>query len=513
MLTDFTQLGGCSALNYMAYQHAPIGALQKWADAVDDPSFTYDSVSKYYRKSLNFTPPDQAVRIANATPNYDVSTLSTGGLLDVTYANYAQALGTWVAKGMEAVGIRPNRGGFTGGNLMGSSYLLSTINHTTGFRESSETAFLQPALGRSNLVLFDHTLAEQIVFRGNVATGVRVSSGNGTFVIEARKEVILSAGVFQSPQLLLVSGVGPRALLRRHNITVVADRPGVGQNLQDHVFFGIAYRVNVVTSSHLAYGNNLQIAIDEFNNHQRGFLSSPGGDFGGYEKIPQDLRTSFSRSTLRGTSAISPPALFKIFFVNQKHDFKANTKGNKSDLASLPNDWPEMQYLTLPAFVGDFQTASVGSPPDGYQYGTLLATINAPFSRGTVSIMSASTRDPPLINPGWLTSQTDVELAVAGFKRLRQIFETPVLRANLTIGPEYFPGANVSTNAQIHENIKRTFNTMYHASATCKMGRPTDKMAVVDTKARVYGVKNREYRALQHDHGPSRRVYVFSYPV
>ena len=138
--------------------------------------------------------------------------------------------------------------------------------------------------------------------------------------------------------------------------------------MQDHVFYGIAYRVNVQTSSHIAYGDALQRAIDEFNNHQRGFLSSPGGDFCGYEKLPEDYRGNFSVSTIQALSAFA-------------------------------EDWLEVQYLSLPAFIGDSQTASVGSPPDCYQYITLLATLIAPTSRGNISI-SASTRDQTtLINP------------------------------------------------------------------------------------------------------------------
>ena len=99
--------------------------------------------------------------------------------------------------------------------------------------------------------------------------------------------------------------------------------------------------------------------------------------------------------------------------------------------------------------------------------------------------------DQPLINPNWLTSETDIEVAVGGFKRARQILEASVMR-NVTIGPEYYPGPNVTTDAQILSFIKSTFNTLYHASSTCRMGRPDDTLAVLDSRARVYGTKNRE---------------------
>ena len=99
--------------------------------------------------------------------------------------------------------------------------------------------------------------------------------------------------------------------------------------------------------------------------------------------------------------------------------------------------------------------------------------------------------DQPLINPNWLTSETDIEVAIGGFKRLRQILGAPVMQGVL-IGPEYFPGSNVTTDDQILQYIKTDFNTLYHASSTCKMGKPDDQLAVVDSRARVYGTKNRE---------------------
>lgn len=286
----------------MAYERTTRGALQKWAEAVGDSSWAYESVSKYYSKSISFTPPDMSKRIANATPDYDVSTLGTDGPLKIAYPNYAQAISTWFARAMEAVGIS-RVDGFTTGALNGSAFLVSTINHTDGHRDSSETAFLRPFLGRPNLFVFNNTLAEEIVFNRKTATGVRVVSEQSTapYVISAAKEVIVSAGTLQSPQLLQVSGVGPAALLNQHGIKVVADRPGVGQGMHDHTFYGITYRVNVQTGTALSYGDNLQQAIVEFNTQQAGILSSPGGDFGAYEKIPQGLRSNLSQNAQRGT--------------------------------------------------------------------------------------------------------------------------------------------------------------------------------------------------------------------
>ena len=304
----------------MAYARSTVGAFEKWADDVGDTSWNYENVSDFYYKSTNFTPPDNSKRIANSTPEYDTSTLGTKGPLKMTFANYAQAWSTWIAKAMPQVGI-PSVNGFTSGKLMGSSWLVSTINHTTGNRDSSETAFLRPFLGRTNLVVYTDTLAEKILFDGKTAKGVQVSTANKSYTISAKKEVILSAGTFQAPQLLQVSGVGPANLLKEHGIDIVADRPGVGQGMNDHISFGISYRVNVQTDSALLYGQAMQKAIKEFDDDQNGLLSSPGGDFGGYEKFPHDIRSKFSKKALQRMYLPSDPfSAAVVFALNTQSD-------------------------------------------------------------------------------------------------------------------------------------------------------------------------------------------------
>ena len=160
------------------------------------------------------------------------------------------------------------------------------------------------------------------------------------------------------------------------------------------------------------------------------------------------------------------------------------------ELSTFPADWPELEWFTIPAYIGDSFDIGAG-PNDSYQYATLLSIPIVPLSRGNISISSPSMHDQPLINPNWLTSETDIEVAIGGFKRARQILEAPILQ-DVTIGPEYYPGPNVTTDAEILAFIKKAFNTLYHASSTCKMGKPEDKMAVVDSRARVFGTRNRE---------------------
>jgi choline dehydrogenase len=291
-------LGGSTARNYMAYNWGTIGTYQKWADEVGDQSYTFDNILPYFKKSLNFTPPDISKRGVNATPSYDASTLAQGGPLDITFSKYAQAINTWVQKGMQAVGILPQNG-FTSGTLNGSSWVIATINHTLGIRESSETAFLRPALSRPNLHIFNESLAKRILFDGKVAKGIYFNQSGQLSSIMAKQEVVISCGTFQSPQLLMVSGIGPAATLGKFDIPIVANRSGVGQNMWDQILFGPSYRVNVQTASALAMGDNLALANKEFIDKQDGPLASPGGDFLAYEKIPQSLRRNFSEQAVR----------------------------------------------------------------------------------------------------------------------------------------------------------------------------------------------------------------------
>lgn len=441
----------------MAYQRGMRDSYQMWADEVDDRSYTFDNLLPYFEKSLNFTPPDNAKRGLNATPHYDVRTLGPGGQpLDITFPNYAQSISTWIEKGLDAIGVKPING-FTSGKLIGSAYNIATINHTTGLRESSETAFLRPALGRPNLVVYTHTLAKRVLMKGNAAFGVLAAVGNQTVELTAKKEVILSAGAMQSPQLLMVSGIGPKAILKQYKIPLVADRPGVGQNMWDHVLFGPSYITNLITDSALHQPAVMQEAMQLFTSEQGGPLSNSGSDFLAWEKLPATSRSNFTSRT-------------------------------KTDLATFPPDWPEIEFLASSAYLGLQENYVTDAPHDSNQYGSLNVALITPLSRGNISISSSDTADQPVINPSWLTHPTDQQVAIAAYKRAREVFATPVMQ-EVIIGPEVFPGAHVQTDEEILNIIKLSFNTVYHASGTNKMGKMTDPMAVVDAKCRVYGAR------------------------
>ncbi|KAI9811992.1 MAG: hypothetical protein M1827_004884 [Pycnora praestabilis] len=448
-------LGGSSARNYMGYHRTTVGAFQKWAETVGDDSYTFDKVLSYYQQSANFTPPNYSKRFTNTTLNYNSSAFNNTlqGPLQVSYPNWASPLATWVQKGLAAIGVQPNDG-FNDGSLFGSMWVTATIDPKLETRSSSQTAFLSQVIQNSSFQVYIRTLAKSILFnKQRRATGVVVTTNSSAYTLHARKEVILSAGAFQSPQLLMVSGIGPSDTLKQYNISVVSDLPGVGQNMWDNVIVGPSYRVNVVTDSQLSQNPPYAAQVTaEYVNNQSGPLTYPAG-YAGYEKLP--YRSTFTNAT-------------------------------NASLAQFPSDWPEVGFLPVDTYTGYDDQPSTSMLHDGFNYGTIVAVLVAPLSRGNVTIISADTSDLPIINPNWMTDPADVQVGVAGFKRARQIFQN---LGNITIGPEKLPGPTVQTDDEILAFLQQSASQLYHASATCAMGKAGDVNAVVDSRGRVFGVE------------------------
>ncbi|KAJ5970945.1 Glucose-methanol-choline oxidoreductase [Penicillium vulpinum] len=459
-------LGGSSARNYMLYQRPTIDSMQRWADEVDDQSYTFERLLPYFKKSVHYTPPNQAL-YGNSTNSQTPDAFSpTGGPLEVSFSNAVHAFGTWCQKAFLALGMK-QIDGFNSGGLLGSAFVTYTIDPRNAHRSSSESSFLQTVLSKGvGPTVYKNTMAQKILFDRDDkhATGVQVSTGGtfGTrsvnFTLHARTEVIISAGAFQSPQLLMVSGIGPCDHLRSFNIPCIKNLPGVGQNMQDHPTFPISHRVNVLTTS--ASASNATIAalnVKQYTENATGPLSIFGPGYYSWEKLPDPFRSNLTRES-------------------------------RLALSSFPPDWPELEWLPVSAFNGYNLNKVTADPKDGHQYATLSGALIAPLSRGSVRLAGPSMNTPPLIDPQWFTDPTDVDLAIQGFKRQRQIW-AELAKLGVAEHEEYFPGFNVSTDAQILEFIHQSMITVYHASATCKMGRKNDTMAVVDSHANVYGVR------------------------
>ncbi|TVY82049.1 Dehydrogenase [Lachnellula suecica] len=450
-------LGGSSARNYFTYQRATVESYHKWASEVGDSSYEFSSWLPYFKKSVDFTPPNNALRPSNASVGYNPAVFSAGsGPLHVSIATWSNAFSSFAKNAFNLLGFATGLD-FVSGTLTGVQYSMNTIDPNGNIRSSSESSFLSTAMKTTSLKVYNGTLAKKILFNGKTASGVRVTTGGVEYTLSANKEVILSAGAFQSPQLLMVSGVGPESTLRKFNIPVISALPGVGQNMWDHYIFGASYQVNVVTHSAVSNATYLAEVTQQWEKDGSGILGNPGGDLIAWEKLPSPYRKSLSTSTLNA-------------------------------LATFPQDWPEIEYLILDAYSGNNENYITGGPQTPFMYASPAAALVAPLSRGNVTITSTDTADHPLINPNWLSHPADQELAIAAFKRVRQLMATDIMK-KVTIGNEVFPGLNVSTDAQILEHIRNDGIMVFHASATCKMGVAGDPMAVVDSKARVFGTQ------------------------
>lgn len=448
-------LGGTSAVNTMAYHRSTKGTHDRWASIAGHASYAWNNMLQYFVKSSTLTPPDWMKRATlNASFIFDPTVfcfdlLGSCGPLQVSYSNWVDPTTTWFSVALSTIGLGPSIFGFNSGYLSGGAYTTETVDPDTATRSSAQTSYLTWALQNTQLKVYNRTQASKVLFTSGKATGVRVATDGAAsaYTLTATKEVILSAGVFHSPQLLMLSGIGPQALLTSKNITVLSNLSGVGQNLQDPVFFSVQSGVKTPSlASELADPNRLATNLASYTSNKAGPFSSPGG-YIAFEKLPTSSRAGFSSRTT-------------------------------TLLDSLPDDVPEIEYLA-----GSFPGTGAGVTT----VGDLSAAVLNPFSRGSVTISSNSIADAPVIDMGWLTDAADAEVAVAAFKRVRQAWSSPLLNS-WKVGGEINPGAAVQTDAQILQHIRDNCIQIWHASATCAMGTSAAAGAVVDWRAKVFGV-------------------------
>ncbi|KAK1142779.1 hypothetical protein N8T08_007411 [Aspergillus melleus] len=455
-------LGGSSAINLMIYQRPSIGSMQLWADLVNDQSYTFENTLHFFQRTVKFTPPDNRNRPANASLQYNPDSFDKNGQpLHVSYPTHPGSFPSWMKLGLEAVGVNETRD-FNSGWLLGSQYTPFTIRPSDQSRSSSESSFFESSLLQlwklRTLTIYKITIARKILFDTHKrATGVEVKTLGLRYVLNATREVVVSAGAFQSPQLLMVSGVGPADTLKEHGINIIADLPGVGQEMWDHVFFGPTYQVALESYTRVTTDMwYLLEQIVKYLTSHRGVLTNPGIEYLAFEKLPKQLRSS-----------LSPQA--------------------QKDLSWVPSDWPEIEYISVPVHVGNY-SIPILQPGGGRQYATIAGALVAPTSRGNVTIISADTDDLPIVNPNWLSTEADQQVAITIYKRIRDIFHSTVM-APLVVGEEYFPGMQYQSDGDILNVVRDTMMTVFHAAGTCKMGVPSDHMAVIDSRARVFGVQ------------------------
>jgi choline dehydrogenase len=414
-------LGGSSSTNAMAYVRGSYADYDEWA-ALGNQGWSYEDVLPYFLRSEH---------------NEDISNDYHGknGLLNVTYAKYFQTpFAQAFVDACDEVGI-PKNDDYNGARQEGAGLFQFTIKD--GKRHSTATAFLKPALGRANLTVVTHAMAKQVLIEGNKATGVEYLVKNNLEKVFASREVILSAGAFQSPQLLLLSGVGDPDELQEHGILTKNALPGVGKNLQDHLF-------TLVSS--------LSLKQEGFNHHLK-----PLNQVVGLIKHLFTSKGPFSCSPLEAVAFLSVNGAKNVNF---QYHFIPLHGGN--DYTSTPYD--PKSYPTT----------------DGY---SLMPSLLKPKSRGYVGLKSANPLDAPLIQPNFFSEAEDLQTMVTGTKKALQILESDAFKP-------YRKSISTPVDQSedgLVEHIKKSVETIYHPVGTCKMG--TDSMAVVNDQLQVHGVE------------------------
>jgi choline dehydrogenase len=435
-------LGGTTALNAMLYQRGTKGTQAAWARAVNDSAYDWESFLPYFQKSANFTPPDASIRAANASvpaPSAEAY-IPEGGPLHVTHTKWAAPFSSWGQLALREMGL-PDVQDFESGDLIGSQYCPVTVRPDDSTRATSESTFLRSYLNtdRTHLQVYPHTLAQKVLFDENkTATGVEVETCGQRYYLKATKEVVVSAGAFQSPQLLMVSGIGPKSEIAQHNITSISDLPGVGKNMEDHVLIGVNYLVDVSTTAVLQNNTIAQKYEEMYRANGTGLLASNNADYLGWEKLPASYRANMSENTLK-------------------------------TLDAYPSDWPDFEHV-----VGSFPSSDLDP---SLNYAFLQTALIAPQSKGTISINSTDMSTPPIIDVGWLTSPVDVEMGIAAVRRARDFWETQAIKPIL-LGPEALPTSNTTTDAEIEVYLRKNVGTVYHASCTCESLRAIKKLMI-----------------------------------
>lgn len=423
-------LGGCSSTNAMAYVRGNREDYNDWA-RMGNTGWGYDEVLPYFTRSEH----------NEQTAQLDAGYHGTNGPLNVTFAQQFQTpLAPAFVVACEERGI-PRNADYNGAEQAGAGLFQFTIKD--GKRHSAATAFLKPALGRPNLTVITKALTKRVLLQNGRATGVEFITGkNATQTATAKREVVLSAGSFQSPQLLMLSGIGPKDELRRQNIEVKHELAGVGQNLQDHLFTGISA------------------------------LCSQRGTTSNYHLSPwrQVVALTNYLVSKKGPLTISP--------------LEAYAFTNLLD----PTGRVDLQFHFAPVHMGDdYQTdlydLTTYPHTDGY---TLLPTLLRPESRGYVGLRSANIADAPVIQPNFLTTEKDRQTLIQGLRRGLEVMEADAFgpyRLRIQTPPQ-----RVSDD-DLWQHILNQLETVYHPVGTCKMGPDSDEMAVVDPQLRVRGVE------------------------
>ena len=410
-------LGGSSSMNGMIYIRGAASDYDHWAE-LGNRGWSYKDVLPLFKKVENQERGEDEFH-------------GTGGNLNVADIAEPGGPGRDFIAACKQQGI-PENPDFNGAQLEGCGYYQ--VTQKGGERWSSARANLHDIENRPNLTVITEARASRILFEGKRAVGVAYQRKGKQEKVSARREVLLSGGAVNSPQLLLLSGVGAKTELDKHGIEQVHELPGVGENLQDH----------------------LDVIINVRNKKRDGFALA-------LRAIPRML-----------------VGLYR-YLTGRKGMFASNVAETGAFVKTSPDvPEPDLQFHFMNAFVHKHAQELIL----GFGY-SLHACVLRPFSRGRIGLKSANPMDDPAIHAGYLTDERDMETLAQGFKLSRKILASSAF--NDRRGEEVYPGEQVQSETEIRNYIRNSAETIYHPVGTCKMGH--DDLSVVDDRLRVHGLE------------------------
>lgn len=466
--------------------------INDWGE-LGNEGWSWESLLPYFLKIEDFIQPPKKeahdLDISYIDPKYH----GTKGPIKVSYpTEYGTFQAAWNPTfhnlGLEVTGDPFN------GRAIGGFTLPISQNPKTVTRSYAANAYYKPNAARPNLKVITNALVNNVVFKDRkspklVASGLNFTFNGKHHVVRARREVILSAGVVQSPQLLELSGIGSAALLKSLGIKVRIDNPHVGENLQDHQETSLGFEAadGLVTFSSLGNPAVFGAALEQYNTNRTGLLT---------EAACSTSLLSYAQILKSSKSANLLPADEKYFRPSEEELKKNPGLAKQYELIARkllnPNE-ATVQQAFLPAGSNyrhvDNSTLLFSSPGPG-SFVTLFGLALHPFSRGSIHINSANPTIYPIINPRYLSNPLDVDVLSTVAFHLQTIASTQPFASLLkNNGTVYEIGYERLTPANIKQHVRSTINSIYHGIGTCAM-EPRDKGGVVDARLKVYGTSN-----------------------
>jgi choline dehydrogenase len=414
-------LGGSSSTNAMAYVRGNKLDFDEW-EALGNKGWAYQDVLPYFKKS-------------EYNEDFTGEYYGKNGPLHIAHSRQAHPLGHVFIDACEKTGI-PRNEEYNGSEQVGSSMLQFNIKNNQ--RQSAATAFLKPVLHRKNLTVKTGIRVSKILITNQKATGVETINKKGVKEqISASKEIILSAGAIQSPQILMLSGIGDKDYLATFGISSTHHLPGVGQNLVDHVWSAVSSYSKVPTDNHTLKPLQMGKALLQYLLIKKGPLGNG-------------------------------PLTANAFLASKE---------------SL--DRPDLQFhLAVSAVAEDYSTDIYDFKTFPYKSGfSIMVILIRPESRGYIGLKSADPTDAPLIQPNFLSDKRDMDVLFKGMMKAKVVMEASPLK-DFSESGIYLPDKFDEKSLTAH--IKKSLETLYHPVGTCKMGQ--DNVSVVDENLKVRGI-------------------------